>query len=144
MYNKGMTYELAKELKDAGFPQAKLGTLDENKFRYYTEKDGERAFVPTLSELIEACGELDFRLHCYPHGYVIEQKGEMDMEIQPTPEEAVAKLWLALNKKILRKNLEELDPLGKLVDKISMFPPMPSHRFFWQCPSCVFKVVHEI
>lgn len=87
-----MTYELAKELKDAGF-------------RFDFCNDGEEVHFkecfPSLSQLIEACGEfksLDFykarkrtgewraqaRLHC---GF------------GPTPEEAVAKLWLALQKK---------------------------------------------
>lgn len=56
-------YELAKKLKDAGFEQG------EGKYIHpsvpegitsspYLSKHGDYAFVPTLSELIEACGEL--------------------------------------------------------------------------------------
>ena len=106
-----MNYSLAKQLKEAGFPQKGYGmpysivvslrgdeiALDGKENVYY---------YPTLSELIEACGERFGSLHSclntekkvvswlcsalyepYPTG-----KG-------PTPEEAVAALWLALNKK---------------------------------------------
>lgn len=48
-----INYELAKKLKDAGFPQKDIcghcGYLNID----YTDV----AFIPTLSELIEACGE---------------------------------------------------------------------------------------
>ena len=35
---------------------------------------------------------IEFKLHCYPHGYVIERSGLNDMEICDTPEEALVKL----------------------------------------------------
>lgn len=75
-----MIYKLAKQLKDGGFPK-------------------EREWIdPTLSELIEACGEdADFKLQ-YFHNikkWVAEMKGKLGTGYPP--EEAVAKLWLELN-----------------------------------------------
>jgi hypothetical protein len=97
MDKTGISYELAKELKDAGFPQnAENRVALKNGYDY--------AYPPTLPELIEACGDIEFELHCYPFTkfdaryFVIERLGEDDMERQPTPEIAVAKLYLALHK----------------------------------------------
>ena len=51
-----MDYELAKSLMDAEFPQigkgSLIGSLDKLVWR-----SGDRVYVPTLEELIEACGE---------------------------------------------------------------------------------------
>jgi hypothetical protein len=51
-----MDYELAKSLMDAGFPQigkgSLIGSLDKLVWR-----SGDRVYVPTLEELIDACGE---------------------------------------------------------------------------------------
>lgn len=55
-------YSLAKELKEAGFPQApkgyterpNMGVNEDGKVRDFEPYD---AFVPTLEELIEGCGE---------------------------------------------------------------------------------------
>jgi len=99
-----MTYELAKELKAAGFP-------------FKTDawfKEGDSSINPTatLSELIEACGR-DFwtlkRPQYKRHSWIAEAReyhalryrGERPLTIRngSTPEEAVARLWLALNKK---------------------------------------------
>lgn len=110
-----MTYELAKELKEAGFPQEDHhhGTDD-----FIGEEAGEMVAIPTLSELIEACGDgiLLFKGHtwiavrfngCYgiyddvgipPYSGWIDDMFDNYSEGN-TPEEAVAKLWLALNKK---------------------------------------------
>jgi hypothetical protein len=91
-----MNYELAQELNKAGFPEVYIGrdiTLNE-------------PYAPTLSELIEACGEDFGSLHplhkagkisswaaqVYDLKGIREQRGS-------TPEEAVARLWLALNPK---------------------------------------------
>lgn len=94
-----MNYELAKELKDAGFPQNVKGQYQ------WTNKDPERPVVPTLDELIEACGEnfvgldriddasyTDGRKMFWAVG-VDHQRGGV------TPIEAMAYLWIALNKK---------------------------------------------
>ena len=47
-----MNYELAKDLKDAEFPQAGNGTT------YVDLLSKESFYVPTLEELLEACVEL--------------------------------------------------------------------------------------
>ena len=48
----GVNHELAKELKDAGFPQAGKGTS------YVDLLSKESFYVPALEELLEACLEL--------------------------------------------------------------------------------------
>lgn len=119
-----MNKELAKQLKDAGFPQEKSGFVfyklqtGDNAPHYllraryglngYTKSEVlECIDAPTLSELIEACG--------HQIGFILT---EIDESEEPdygqtswtaesynynttglTPEEAVAKLWLELNKK---------------------------------------------
>lgn len=115
-----MNYEIARELKNAGFPQRfKDG-------RYYPEKDltfeeaqtahlflderrrgtpeselevSKLVSIPNLSELIEACGDDFGYLKRYTADGVWEAgafEGEGDGQ---TPEEALARLWLDLNKK---------------------------------------------
>lgn len=89
-----MTYELAKELKDAGFPQN------------MPQMDGWPC-KPTLSELIEECGKAMYGM--YRADVLWHATGGKDVdddrfmitfeEDGSTPEEAVARLWLALNKK---------------------------------------------
>lgn len=81
-----MNYELAKKLKDAGFPQDGIGQFIDVKLA-----------SPTLSELIEACGDkfrgLSKRANWRAQDVMgIEEFGD-------TPEEAVANLYLALNNK---------------------------------------------
>lgn len=109
-----MNYELAKKLKDAGFPQRgssfiflhkngqeqiRMSLSDPIEFK----KDGG-VYGPTLSELIEACGlrfaelkkfsEKNYTAICYAI-----KVGDTTMMCEgSTPEEAVAQLWLALNK----------------------------------------------
>lgn len=104
-----MTYELAKELRDAGFPQK----LPSGSFTIYggqikdTKTNENAIYVPTLSELIEACGEGEFMLHQTRTlnnpdrtPFWIASMPEHDRKASgSTPEEAVARLWLALNKK---------------------------------------------
>ena len=98
-----MRYELAKELKDAGYEMDyMLGNFSEY------DKKTANIWIP-LDELIEACGEQkslglernyggmwtaykDTQLWNDVDGYKYQARGT-------TPEEAVAKLWLALNKK---------------------------------------------
>ena len=101
-----MNYELAKELKDAGFLQHTHDCamyLDEegvSEVRRGKTSVQDAAYIPTLSELIEACGE-DF-------GFLEKFNDEQNwsagdsrklMDFGKTPAEAVARLWLALNKK---------------------------------------------
>jgi len=120
-----MNYKLAKELKEAGFPQkliigneyySKIGhprmgipiqwaetlVLSEGA----NNMSGEWYKKPTLSELIDACGEEFDSLSKYLHKWVANASID-PLEIDSvsvvmygkTPEESVAKLWLELNKK---------------------------------------------
>jgi len=109
-------YNLAKKLKDAGFSQQPLKVISwyvtgNSAARYrtvtFTPSEGE-VKIPSLSELIEACGRLnekaDRLVVCEGDDWMagfstwhgIEQ--ENDWQKGKTPEEAVAKLWLAINK----------------------------------------------
>ena len=105
MNNTNMTYELAKELKDAGWPQDKLTLLRHHK---YIGLDGIRYSdnlrhldialrVPTLEELIEAVG--DCQLEVRKDRSIVYDPTENFVGDADTPTEAVARLWLALNKK---------------------------------------------
>jgi hypothetical protein len=105
-----MNYELAKELKDAGFPIKGHSEDHDGGFCYIcyaTSEQLQQPCVPTLSELIEECGifrvlELQSKENSAWYagagswsdafGYEFAGRGV-------TPEEAVARLWLALNKK---------------------------------------------
>lgn len=108
-----ISFKLAKELKEAGFriqPSCdrvgytitSSGDIRKDTRRYLTESwsfKGEHYFVPTLSELIEACGS-PFSLRAYT-------QGAWNASDRPTsngklgkgksPEIAVARLYLALN-----------------------------------------------
>lgn len=113
-----MKYELCKELKGAGFPQIGRGTYiyeDGSTFPdFETLKHTNQldlvAYIPTLSELIEACcGRLEDLMqmrHSEPNkwvasAYSCDECGWEDSHVESgaTPEEAVARLWLALNRK---------------------------------------------
>ena len=117
-----MNYKLAKQLKDAGFQQEKVGGY------YLTDmgitphspnqlKDPDKAvYIPTLSELIEACGEGFVKLEnedalineedlkatgWYAMGFKRTDVGKEGLGYRhgtgSTPEIAVAKLYLKLN-----------------------------------------------
>ena len=134
-----MDYELAKQLKDAGFPQdtefilAKF-SLGKKPVKFFTPEEGTMNGTlsgelewevpdPTLSELIDACGDgfdsvdrVEFEIdehtgekgiiwQAYPteDTYYGKMNGDCMIdccgyETGDTPEEAVAKLWLKLNK----------------------------------------------
>lgn len=117
-----MDYTLAKKLKDAGFPVDCGQTFCDGCEYFPADGDfkGEWCHVPTLSELIEACGDdiesivlqkADGYLmkrcwRAYPteSAYVEKMKGDCVVDCcgyitGSTPEEAVANLWLELNKK---------------------------------------------
>ena len=105
-----MDYTTAKKLKEVGFPQ-KSGV--DYKSVLYIDPDGqlnewgetihiEAVYLPTLSELIEACGGdyHDFHLK-WRSGFwwavcSIGESPDLDWCQGSTPEEAVANLWLAL------------------------------------------------
>ncbi len=94
-----MNYELVKQLKDAGFPIRRM-----NGINMITGKD---FYTPTLEELIEACGDKFGQLIKYVDGWVAEnnwksftEEGIVRQAKGSTPIEAVAKLWLGLNKSV--------------------------------------------
>ena len=105
-----MAYELAKELKDAGFPQPAFDFKGVVLFAEYGEPVDTQAYAPVLSELIEACGTNFGGLVRLSEGAwnaatpVIDtgmSYGEPSTEVEGSaPEEAVARLWLALNVKV--------------------------------------------
>lgn len=106
-----MDYELAKKLKDAGFPQ--------DGFFFYAKTKGspyvhwsysgccsprtlheEEITVPTLSELIEACGDRLESIRRTTVQWIITSTTSPRLIVTnaSTLEEAVARLYLALNK----------------------------------------------
>ena len=114
-----MDYILAKELKDAGFAQdTELGfgqrsPTGKGDWLYVPtgKPSSDMVYFPTLEELIEACGTAFALLNYssgvksmrteetltwvaggYKAGLLVDYSGS-------TPTEAVARLWLALNKK---------------------------------------------
>jgi hypothetical protein len=97
-----MNYELAKKLKDAVFPQGTVKHPDgyDMKFEDWTTHPK----VPTLSELIEACGD-NFDGLIINRGPLSDSRtkwscaGNRLVGLGETPEEAVANLWLKLNEK---------------------------------------------
>ncbi len=102
-----MGYELAKKLKDSGFPQA-YPTGNGCGFFYKNDDGSNECYAPTLTELIEACGDRFYSLHQDDPISGIYRFGKFYATAKPqiaerfggdTPEEAVANLWLALNKK---------------------------------------------
>lgn len=112
-----MTYELALKLKNAGFPQTARGPMyfctDLGEWTYSLNCDPyskakcethEMIKCPTLSELIEACGDDFCCLEkigiqdwiCYRSE---EERNNDDFHMGHSPGEAVAMLWIDLNKK---------------------------------------------
>jgi len=103
-----INYELAKQLKDAGFKDERFWLSDRNP--------EEPLPIPTLSELIEACGEgFDVLSRDTSEGkdkVVWLCNNYYDPELimsdyawieGSTPEEAVARLWLELNAKTITR-----------------------------------------
>ena len=129
-----ITHELAKKLKEAGFPQNCEAQYERDTYIYGKCYDGFNVFnkgvdrgggdaevdCPNLSELIEACGD-DFDSLCRCGDLYQSSKAEAcsngekvaggfeasSIETEDycvwawgdSAEEAVAKLWLELNKK---------------------------------------------
>ena len=95
-----MNYELAKKLKEAGF----IIHTQDKAIKSPNPELNEWIDIPTLSELIEACKPTEnsfFRLGLSESGWMcrdISLEGQKLIGYK-TPEEAVAELWLMLNKK---------------------------------------------
>ena len=119
-----MDYQLAKKLKEVGYLQEgndERKMLRENGFvsplnnrtmwikhfapEYVEKCKGDVVYIPTLSELIEACGNEFLSLMTIYEGF--PEKGwwawsMTNKKIEgKTPEEAVAKLYIALKQKSL-------------------------------------------
>jgi hypothetical protein len=95
-----MDYELAKELQDAGFSQTGNGKRVVRPDAIVARRD-DFAYVPTLEELIEACGDITIHMSSYskdagdfPRAHCGSYEGDGS-----SLAEAVARLWLALNTK---------------------------------------------
>lgn len=115
-----LSYKLAKKLKDAGFPQKdnmhKMHQLfcAEEKTTIEGARDmpmsvspfGEEVVcVPTLSELIDACGDIFCGVHKLATGgwiaFIMEDSTRQVDGEGSTPEEAVANLFLELHKQVI-------------------------------------------
>jgi hypothetical protein len=92
-----MDYDLAESLMDAGFPQIGKGSLigPLNKLVWRT---GDRVYAPTLEELIEACGE-NFGSLDKQHDGWLASANFYQICCAKTHDDAVARLWLALQKR---------------------------------------------
>ena len=89
-----ISFELAKKLKDAGFPQSEFPRVQQQAVHY--------ARMPTLSTLIEASGAgfgaLGREPDCWVACEFVSERGEWSNAHEgKTPEDAVARLWLSLN-----------------------------------------------
>lgn len=91
-----MNYELAKELKNAGFGNYKEDIIDAETGKKFTD-----IYHPTLSELIEACGDefYGITVDSQRKWHAWRSPSQDGIDSYSTPEEAVARLWLAINKK---------------------------------------------
>ena|SRR3990167_8837248 len=109
-----MNYELAKRLKEEGFPfkEIKVGYSLPPHWECFDfnpegkeELGAQHFYMPTLRELIEACGEIFCGIHRLQIGgwiafiYDIEDSTRQVEAKGSTPDEAVANLWLILNQK---------------------------------------------
>jgi hypothetical protein len=103
-----MNYEVARELEEAGWPQGGKGTWTYPPDKLVT-RSSDRVYVPTLEELIAACGEEFAKLKITPRrvGQLLHcadrriENGLPSVKVEGrghTPTEAVARLWLALHK----------------------------------------------
>lgn len=96
-----ISYELAKELKKAGF------VFDECNLHDCTyvgasldAENGKNYHYPTLEELIEMCKEDFYLLQMDTDGewWAASRSGDAFNSYGLTPADAVARLWIALNK----------------------------------------------
>jgi len=113
-----MDYELARQLKDAGFPQSGKNVLyisapsqSPLELREETTEYGEKiltapnieaAYIPTLEELISALGPELFTLQCFDGKWdaIYGENGNVkQIKSADTATTAVAQLWLALTTK---------------------------------------------
>ncbi len=94
---KGMKYELARELRDKGFPQK--GSM------ICPNQGNEAVFgIAYVGSFRLHCGFTPFKVHTWDVSIVQAidnvDRALVDFEVKdcPTPEEAVARLWLVIHK----------------------------------------------
>jgi hypothetical protein len=99
-----MTYELLKRLRDFGFPlqpiSVELGkqiTL-ERPAVVFSRSNGRSSagiyYVPSLSDLVEACGELLESMSRVDDGWECNREQNGSATHGPTLQDALAALWL--------------------------------------------------
>lgn len=105
-----MDYELAKKLKEANFPNKNIYFIEEIPDSYINDtlvkgSPSRWENLPTLEELIEACGggfeglvKSDNEWIAYSYDKVYGMSIISVFFLGKNPTEAVAKLWLELNK----------------------------------------------
>ena len=107
-----MEYKLAKQLKEAGFPQKKyLGGLHVMENGICPKiRTASSVYMPVLSDLIMACGDYfqltkwndnndDEKWIASEEIYYDDSGYQNDTGKGKTPEEAVARLYIKLNEK---------------------------------------------
>jgi len=112
-----MNFQLAKQLKDAGFPQSHYHGYEMLYGPKYSstgmpviESEKHQAMAPKLEELINMCGKKfgNLALHVGKQ-WIAEPAYEISMDVPEgagtTPEDAVARLWLNLksSKTVLKR-----------------------------------------
>lgn len=108
-----MDYKLCKQLKKMGFPQ---GDFLSDRFYTFNSEARENIKIvghrnaliydkdikiPSLSDLIEECGEGYLMLTRAKYGWIADGIDPTDRSTGKTPEEAVAKLWLKIKQEVL-------------------------------------------
>ncbi len=91
-----MDHKLAEQLRDAGFPQSgegrRIGALTA-----FVWRARDLVYVPTLEELLAACGDEFAEMARLPDGgFEAAGRGGTPRLMGKSPAEAVARLWLAL------------------------------------------------
>lgn len=112
---EGFGYHRTFDLSYLGYPDTEQDFFEHGKFRssslfskrYLQSEEGKKftVYFPTLSELIEACGDRFVILRNRGQVWLASNCTEIDDDQKcsivsaNSPEEAVAYLWLILNKK---------------------------------------------
>ena len=115
-----ISYELALKLKEAGFPKKEIGCKDCEFVQFYDDEgtywntmqmeiSEDSVYIPTLEELIEACGHPFVLFSLFNGRNWIAGKAEaksQDFQDEKYPgmagtsaDEAVANLYLRINQK---------------------------------------------
>lgn len=112
MNNMKLTYEDCKELKDAGYEQKSPRYYEDGRLfdeaglshpsipiEVYREEIAKTVYFPSLSELIEACGEESVITLTIGKAISTALHGATGLVSEgSSPEQAVKNLWIAINK----------------------------------------------